>query len=56
MEPLDPENAFSAIQAAIRQASALVVSYSFSVLGAVLLLVIGFIVAGLAGSMRGWGR
>jgi len=47
MEPLDPQNALSAIQAAIRQASALVVTYSFSVLGALLLLVIGFAVAGL---------
>jgi small conductance mechanosensitive channel len=44
---LDPQNAFSAIQTAIRQASALIVTYSFSVLGAVLLLVIGFVVAGL---------
>ncbi|PSH59151.1 mechanosensitive ion channel family protein [Phyllobacterium sophorae] len=44
---LDPQNALSAIQAGIRQASALIVTYSFSVLGAVLLLVIGFVVAGL---------
>ncbi|TXR49363.1 mechanosensitive ion channel family protein [Phyllobacterium endophyticum] len=43
---LDPQNAFSAIQTGIRQASALVVTYSFSVIGAVLLLVIGFVVAG----------
>ncbi len=44
---LDPQNAFSAIQTGIRQASALVVTYSFSVIGAVLLLIIGFLVAGL---------
>lgn len=44
---LDPENAISAIQTGIQQASALIVTYSFSALGAILLLVIGFIVAGL---------
>ncbi|CAN7277447.1 mechanosensitive ion channel [Phyllobacterium sp. LjRoot231] len=44
---IDPQNAFSAIQTGIRQASALVVTYSFSVVGAVLLLIIGFVVAGL---------
>jgi small conductance mechanosensitive channel len=44
---LDPQNAFSAVQAGVSQASALVVAYSFSVIGAVLLLVIGFLIAGL---------
>ncbi|EJM99331.1 mechanosensitive ion channel family protein [Phyllobacterium sp. YR531] len=44
---LDPQNAFSAIQAAVRQASALIVTYSFSVIGAILLLIIGFLVARL---------
>ncbi|PSH69135.1 mechanosensitive ion channel protein [Phyllobacterium brassicacearum] len=44
---LDPENAISAIQTGIQQASTLIVTYSFSVLGAILLLVIGFVVAGL---------
>ena len=44
---LDPENAISAIQKGVQQASALIVTYSFSVLGAILLLVIGFVVAGL---------
>ncbi|MDR6631323.1 small conductance mechanosensitive channel [Phyllobacterium sp. 1468] len=44
---LDPQNAFSAIQTGIREASALVVAYAFSVIGAVLLLIIGFVVAGL---------
>lgn len=44
---LDPQNAFNAIQTGVQQASALVVTYSFSVIGAILLLVIGYIVAGL---------
>lgn len=44
---LDPQNTFSAIQAAIGQASALIVTYSFSVIGAVILLVIGFLAASL---------
>ncbi|MEK1889476.1 MAG: mechanosensitive ion channel domain-containing protein [Phyllobacterium sp.] len=44
---LDPQSAYSAVQTAISQASALIVTYSFSVLGAILLLVIGFVVAGL---------
>ncbi len=44
---LDPQNALSAIQTGIRQASALVVTYAFSVVGAFLLLIIGFLVAGL---------
>lgn len=44
---LDPKDAISAIQTGVQQASALIVTYSFSVLGAILLLVIGFVVAGL---------
>ena len=44
---LDPQNAISAFKTGIRQASALVVTYSFSVIGAILLLIIGFVVAGL---------
>ncbi|QND53276.1 mechanosensitive ion channel [Phyllobacterium sp. 628] len=44
---LDPQNAISAIQTGVQQASALVVTYSFSVIGAIVLLVVGYIVAGL---------
>lgn len=40
-----------ATQAALNQASALTVRYSFSILGAILLLIIGWF---LAGFMRGW--
>lgn len=44
---LDPQNSFSAIQAAVNQARVLIVTYSFSVIGAILLLVIGFLAARL---------
>ena len=37
---LDPENAISAVQTGFEQASALIVTYSFSVLGAILLLLV----------------
>ena len=44
---LDPQSAWIAIQAGIAQISGLVISYSFSVLGAVILLVAGWLIAGL---------
>lgn len=44
---LDPNNAPAAFEAGIRQASALLVAYSFSAVGAVVLLVAGFLVARL---------
>jgi small conductance mechanosensitive channel len=43
----DPQNAFNNAGAVLRQLSALLVSYSLSFVGAVLLLVIGYFVAGL---------
>ena len=43
---LDPGNMIEAFQAGLRQAGELAVTYSFSILGAVLLLIAGFIVAG----------
>ncbi|RWQ30413.1 MAG: mechanosensitive ion channel family protein, partial [Mesorhizobium sp.] len=45
--PIDPENAVDTVQAGLAQLSALIVSYSFSAIGAVILLVLGYIVAGL---------
>ncbi len=42
---LDPQNSLSAIQAAIDQARVLIVTYSFSVIGAILLLIVGFLAA-----------
>lgn len=44
---LDPQSAWIAIQAGIAQISGLVISYSFSVVGAVILLVGGWLIAGL---------
>jgi small conductance mechanosensitive channel len=44
---IDPQNAWIAIQAGIAQVSGLVISYSFSVIGAVILLVAGWMIAGL---------
>lgn len=44
---LDPQGAWLAIQAGLAQISGLLVSYSFSVVGAVILLVVGWLVAGL---------
>ncbi|QKD01282.1 mechanosensitive ion channel family protein [Mesorhizobium loti] len=46
--PIDPQNALLTIQASLAQLSTLIVSYSFSAIGAVILLVAGYIVAGLA--------
>ena len=46
--PLDPQNAFLTIQAGLAQLSTLIVSYSFSAIGAVILLIVGYFVAGIA--------
>lgn len=46
--PLDPENALLTVQAGLAQLSTLIVSYSFSAIGAVILLIVGYVVAGLA--------
>ena len=45
---LDPQNAISTLETGLAQVSALIVSYSFSVIGAVILLVVGYIAAGFA--------
>ncbi len=45
---LDPQNALTAAQAALAQLSTLIVSYSFSALGAIILLIAGYFVAGFA--------
>ncbi|TPN77666.1 mechanosensitive ion channel [Mesorhizobium sp. CU2] len=46
--PTDPQTVLVTIQAAIAQLSTLIVSYSFSAIGAVILLVVGYFIAGLA--------
>lgn len=46
--PTDPQSALITIQAGLAQLSTLIVSYSFSAIGAVILLVVGYLVAGLA--------
>lgn len=46
--PIDPQNTLAAVQAGLAQLSTLIVSYSFSAIGAVILLVVGYIIAGLA--------
>ena len=46
--PSDPQSALLAIQAGLAQLSSLIVSYSFSAIGAVILLIVGYFVAGLA--------
>ena len=46
--PTDPQSALITIQAGLAQLSTLIVSYSFSAIGAVILLVAGYFVAGLA--------
>ncbi|UCI08432.1 mechanosensitive ion channel family protein [Mesorhizobium sp. B1-1-8] len=46
--PTDPQSALITIQAGLAQLSTLIVSYSFSAVGAVILLVVGYVVAGLA--------
>ncbi len=46
--PIDPQNTLLSVQAGLAQLSTLIVSYSFSALGAIILLVVGYLVAGLA--------
>ncbi len=46
--PIDPQNALLTVQSGLAQVSALIVSYAFSAIGAVILLVLGYTVAGLA--------
>ena len=46
--PIDPQNTLLTVQAGLAQLSTLIVSYSFSAIGAVILLIVGYIVAGLA--------
>lgn len=46
--PIDPQNTLLTVQAGLAQLSTLIVSYAFSAIGAVILLVVGYIVAGLA--------
>ncbi|CAN7286034.1 mechanosensitive ion channel [Mesorhizobium amorphae] len=46
--PIDPQNTLLTVQAGLAQLSTLIVSYSLSAIGAVILLVVGYIVAGLA--------
>ncbi|TIQ37424.1 MAG: mechanosensitive ion channel [Mesorhizobium sp.] len=46
--PTDPQSALFTIQAGLAQLSTLIVSYSFSAIGAVILLIVGYLVAGLA--------
>jgi small conductance mechanosensitive channel len=45
---LDPQNALTTLQAGLAQLSTLIVSYSFSAIGAIILLVAGYFIAGLA--------
>ena len=45
---LDPQNALTTLQAGFADLSGLIVSYAFSAVGAVILLIVGYIVAGLA--------
>ncbi|WP_315926084.1 mechanosensitive ion channel family protein [Mesorhizobium sp. SP-1A] len=45
---LDPQNAFLSAQTGLAQLSTLIVSYSFSAVGAVILLIAGYLFAGLA--------
>ncbi|TPM04551.1 mechanosensitive ion channel domain-containing protein [Mesorhizobium sp. B2-3-10] len=46
--PIDPQNTLLTVQTGLAQLSTLIVSYSFSAIGAVILLVVGYIVANLA--------
>ncbi|TPI17306.1 mechanosensitive ion channel domain-containing protein [Mesorhizobium sp. B4-1-1] len=46
--PTDPQSALITIQAGLAQLSTLIVSYSFSAIGAMILLVVGYFVAGVA--------
>jgi small conductance mechanosensitive channel len=45
---VDPQNALTTLQVGFAELSSLIVSYAFSAVGAIILLVIGYIVAGLA--------
>lgn len=45
--PIDPHDTLLTVQAGLAQLSTLIVSYSFSAIGAVILLVVGYIIAGL---------
>ncbi|TIN95709.1 MAG: mechanosensitive ion channel [Mesorhizobium sp.] len=45
--PIDPQDTLLTVQAGLAQLSTLIVSYSFSAVGAVILLVVGYIIAGL---------
>ncbi len=45
---LDPQNALTTLQAGFADLSTLIVSYAFSAVGAVILLIVGYMVAGLA--------
>ncbi|ESY80564.1 mechanosensitive ion channel protein [Mesorhizobium sp. LNHC221B00] len=45
--PIDPQDTLLTLQAGLAQLSTLIVSYSFSAIGAVILLVVGYIIAGL---------
>lgn len=45
---LDPQTAMLSIQSGLAQLSTLIVSYSFSAIGAVILLIVGYFIAGLA--------
>jgi small conductance mechanosensitive channel len=46
--PIDSQNTLATVQAGLAQLSTLIVSYSFSAIGAIILLVVGYIIAGLA--------
>lgn len=46
--PLDAQGALVTIQAGLAQLSTLIVSYSFSALGAIILMVVGYLLAGVA--------
>ncbi len=46
--PLDPQGALVTIQAGLTQLSTLIVSYAFSAIGAVILMIVGYLLAGLA--------
>ena len=48
MPSLDPHDALVTVQAALAQLSTLIVSYAFSAVGAVILLVVGYVIAGFA--------
>jgi small conductance mechanosensitive channel len=55
---MDPTDLIQAFEAGLREGGELAVSYSFSIVGAIILLIVGFIVAGWVEkwSYRGFGR